>query len=71
MLLFDTYDAADTKLADAQLPLHDLMGTQHKALAERIVGLSFMRLESTYPSRLDHLSPEQRVASLGRVYKGA
>ena len=63
----DTCDAEVTSLVDQQRSLKDLMVTKHLPLAEHIVGLAFVRFSTSYASRLDGLSHEQRTVILGLI----
>ena len=64
MALLDSSAAEDGNMDDLKQPLKHLMVTRHVALAESVVGLAIVQFSGVYASRLDHLSPEQRVVPL-------
>ena len=64
LAFLDSYSAEEATLHEQQLPLKGLMITKHTDLAENVVGLAFVRLSNVYSSRLDNLTPEQRVVPL-------
>ena len=64
MLCLDTCDAAVGTLEEVQRPLKELMVTKHLPLAENVVGLAFLHFKDVYSSRLDNLTPEQRIVLL-------
>ena len=66
MVFLDSCDPQRVSPDEQQRSLKDIMVTDHLAFSERVVGLAFIkRTGRTYQSRIDKLTPQQRVASPG------